>query len=217
MATKENKNAPEKNGDPLSSFLATADRFTSEFAAQAIAAAGQGEDFLVIQSTAEAFTGQTKRLTDYIRDVAGGIGAGPRQELNAFLRVQDAETIVNRALDVSKRILSPAGGAAAGTVSKGFLFWIDEIMNFLKKIFEKIWYLIFHSDPPDWILTILQIIDEFLNLLKSLLGGTFGYKVSQLADEFSRHEVNFLREMTALAAWRAAYTSGGPADDEGPA
>ena len=215
MATKENKNAPEKNGDPLSSFLATADRFTSEFAAQAVAAAGNGEDFLVIESTAEAFTGQTKRLTDYMREVATGIGAGQRQELNAFLRVQDAETIVNRALDVSKRILSPAGGPAAGTVSKGFLFWIDEIMNFIKKIFEKIWYLIFHKDPPAWILTILVIIDEFLNLLKSLLGGTFGHKVSQLADEFSRHEVNFLHEMTALAAWRAAYTSGGPADEEG--
>src|SRR4051812_23146106 len=136
MATKENKNAPEKTGDLLSSFLATADRFTSEFAAQAIAAAGEGEDFLVIQSTAEAFAGQTRRLTDYIREAATGISVGQRHELHAFLRVQDSEAIVNRALDVSKSVLSPA---SSGAVSKGFLFWIDEIMHFIKKIFTEIW------------------------------------------------------------------------------
>jgi hypothetical protein len=194
----------------LSSFLASVDKFTQGIAAQVMAVAGEGEDHLIIQSTGESFVVQTKRLTDYIREAAPVIAPGQRQELNMFLRVQDGDALVNRALDVSKRVLSQDGGP----VTTGFLSWIDEVMFTLKKIISEIWELIFHTKPPDWLITILQIIDELLNLLKTLLGGKFGLRTSQLADEFSRREVNFLHEMAALAALRAARRSGRATDDE---
>ena len=211
MNTKESKNPPpEKSVDPLSSFLASVDKFTQELAAQAIAVSGEGDDHLIIKSTGESFVAQTKRLTDYIREAARGVGPGQRHELNMFLRVQDGDALVNRALDVSGRVLSRGGGS----VTLGFFDWIDEVMYTLKKILTEIWELIFHTKPPDWLITILQIIDELLNLLKSLLGGRFGFRTSQLADEFSRREVNFLREMTALATLRAARMSGRTTDDD---
>jgi hypothetical protein len=209
---KESKNPPPDRVsiDPLSAFLACVDRFTEGIATQVIAVAGKGEDHLVIQSTGESFVLQTRRLTDYIRESAPGISAGQRHELNMFLRVQDGEALVNRALNVSSKMLAPGGPP----VTMGFLDWIDEVMHTLKKIISEIWELIFHTNPPEWLITILLIIDELLNLLKTLLGVKFGFRTSQLADEFSRAEVNFLHEMTALAGLRAARMSGRFADDE---
>jgi|ERR1044071_45748 hypothetical protein len=212
MSTKDSKPTITDKGitDPLSSFLASVDRFTQDISAQMTTAAGEGEDHLVIQSTAESFVAQTRRLTDYIREAAVGIAPAQRNELHIFLRVQDGEALVNRALDVAKKVLSPG----APPVTLGLLDWIDEVMATLKKIISEIWELIFHTKPPEWLITILQIIDELLNLLKTIFGTRFGFRASQLADEFSRREVNFLREMTALAALRAARMSGRNADDE---
>lgn len=214
MDAKESKNPPPDKGsaDPLNSFLASVDKFTQGIVAQVTAAAGEGEDHLIIQSTGESFVVQTRRLTDYIREAGRVIAPGQRQELNAFLRVQDGDALVNRALDVSKNVLSQDGA-----VTTGFLSWIDEVMHTLKKIISEIWELIFHTKPPDWLTTILVIIDELLNLLKTLFGGRFGLRTSQLADEFSRREVNFLHEMAALAELRAARKSGRAADDEASA
>ncbi len=212
MSAKESKNPPPEKGstDPLSSFLASVDRFTQGFTAQVVAVAGEGDEHLTIQATGESFVAQTKRLTDYIREAAPGIAPGQRHELHMFLRVQDGDALVNRALDVASKVLAPGGAP----VTMGFLSWIDEVMNTLKKILTEIWDLIFPTNPPAWLTTILKIIDELLNLLKTLLGGLFGLRTSQLADEFSRGEVNFLHEMAALASWRAARMSGRAGDDE---
>ncbi len=209
---KENKGAPpDRPGTgSLSSFLASVDKFTQGFAAHAVAVAGEGEERLIIQAAGQSFVAQTRRLTDYIREAAAQ--AAPRQlhELNMFLRVQDGEALVNRALEVSGKVLTPGGAP----VTMGFLSWIDEVMQTLKKIIRKIWQAIFHTAVPDWLDTILVIIDELLNLLKTLLGKRSGLPASQLADEFSRGEVNFLHEMAALAALEAAQAPRRGADDE---
>jgi hypothetical protein len=215
MSAKERKSLPRNNGstDLLSSFLASVDRFTQGITAQIVAAAGEGEDHLIIQSTGESFVTQTRRLTDYIREAAPAIAPGQRHELNMFLRVQDGEALVERTLNVSAQVLSPGGGP----VTLGFFDWIDEVMLTLKKIIYAIWDIIFHTKPPQWLIDILNIIDELLHLLKSLFGTRLGFRASQLADEFSRREVNFLREMAAVAALRAARMSGRAAEDEGSA
>jgi hypothetical protein len=215
MSAKERKSTPPNNGstEPLTSLLASVDRFTEGITAQIVAAAGEGEDHLIIQSTGESFVAQTRRLTDFIREAALGIAPAQRQDLNVFLRVQDGEALVERALNVSAQVLSPGGGP----VTLGFLDWIDEVMHALKKIIFAIWDIIFHTKPPDWLVDILNLIDELLNLLKDLFGTRLGFRSSQLADEFSRREVNFLREMAAVASLRAARMSGRAMEDEGSA
>jgi|ERR1043165_1790969 hypothetical protein len=212
MSVRERKGPPQdkSDADPLSSFLASVDRFSQEIASQIASAAGEGEDSLIIRSTGDSFVMQTRRLTDYMREAAPAIAPGQRNELNIFLRVQDGNALVDRTLDVSAKVLSPGGGP----VTLGFLDWIDEVMNALKKIITKIWELIFHTSPPDWLITILLLIDELLHLLKTLFGTRFGLRTSQLADEFSRREVNFLHEMAALAQLRAAWISGRATEDE---
>jgi hypothetical protein len=209
LAKRKSNARPDKdNSDPLSSFLASVDRFTETISAQILAAAGEGEERLIIQSTGESFVAQTRRLTEYIREVAPGIGPVQRRELEQFLRVQDGEALVERALRITAQTLS----AGSSGVTPGFLSWLNEIMLTLKKIVAEI--LALFGGMPDWLSTIFTIIDELLNLLKSLLGGLFGLKMSEVADQASKEEVNFLREMTALAELRAARTSRRPGDEE---
>lgn len=198
------------NGDALSSFLASVDRFVETVSAQALAAAGTGDQQLIIRSTGESLVAQTRRLTDYVREVAAGTSPVQRRELDQFLRVQDGDALVERALAVSEQVLS----GKAGPVTPGFFSWLDEHIHTLKKIILEILWLIFHGHIPLWILIILLIIDELINLLKTLTGGVFGLRMSEVADEASRAEVNFLREITALAALRGAQFSRRTNDDE---
>ena len=208
--TKKKTNArPDKdNSDPLSSFLASVDRFTETISAQIVAVAGEGEERLIIQSTGESFVAQTRRLTNYIRVVAPGISPIQRRELEQFLRVQDGDALVDRALRISAQKLSAGGGA----VTMGFLSWLNEIMATLKKILQEIFDLF--GGMPAWLWTIFIIIDELLNLLKTLLGGRFGLKMGEVADQASKEEVNLLHEMKAHAELRAARMSRRAGDDE---
>lgn len=209
MAKKKSNAHPDKDdSDPLSSFLASVDRFTETISAQILAAAGEGEDRLVIQSTGESFVAQTRRLTNYIREVAPGIAPIQRRELEQFLRVQDGDALVDRALRISAQTLS----AGSGAVTMGFLSWLNEIMATLKKILQEIFDLF--GGMPAWLWTILTIIDELLNLLKTLLGGRVGLKMSEVANQASQEEVNLLKEMKAHAELRAARTSRRAVDEE---
>jgi hypothetical protein len=184
------------------------DRFAETISAQALAAAGDGEDRLVIQSTGESFAIQSRKLTDYFREAATRIAPVQRRDLDQFLRVQDGEALVERALRVTEQTLSGGGGA----VTQGFLSWLNEIMHTLKKIAEEIGDIF--GGLPHWLEVIFLIIDELLNLLKTLIGGRFGLKMSEVADHASREEVNFLRELTALAELRAARRLGRKGEDE---
>lgn len=210
MAKKTTNERPDKGDrDLLNSFLASVDTFTETISAQILAVAAKGEDRLVIESAGESFVAQTRKLTNYIREVAPGIAPLQRRELEQFLRVQDGEALVDRTLRVATQALSAGGGA----VTMGFLSWLNEIMQTLKKIIQEI--LDLFGIAPDWLSTIFVIIDELLNLLKTLLGGAAGLKMSEVADQASREERNFLGEMTKLAELRATRMSRRAADDEG--
>jgi hypothetical protein len=125
--------APRGNGDLLSSFLASVDRFTETISTQILAAVGQGDDRLIIQSTGESFVAQTRRLTDYAREMASGVPPMQSRELNQFLRIQDGDALVERALRVSAQTLAAGGNA----VSAGFLGWLNEIVLTLKRSSER--------------------------------------------------------------------------------
>src|SRR5262249_10999788 len=171
---------------------------------------GTGDQQLIIRSTGESLVAQTRRLTDYVREVAAGTSPVQRRELDQFLRVQDGDALVERALAVSEQVLS----GKAGPVTPAFFSWLNEPIHTLKQIILDIQWLIFHGHIPLWILINLLIIDELINLLKTLTGGVFGLRMSEVADEASRAEVNFLREITALAALRGAQFSRRTNDDE---
>jgi hypothetical protein len=194
----------------LASFLASVDRFVETVNSQALAAAAAGEQQLIIGSMGESLVAQTRRLTGYVREVAAGISAVQRRELDQFLRVQDGDALVERALAVTEQVLA----GKAGPVTTGFFSWLDEVLFTLKKIILEILFIIFKGHIPLWVFIILLIIDELFNRWKTLVAGGFGLRMSEVADEASRAEVNFLREITALAALRGAQFSRRTNDDE---
>ena len=88
--------------------------------------------------------------------------------------------------------------------------WISQHLKELKKILQEIIQLIFdllHIPFPDWIVRIFDIIDQFLDLLLSLLAAVFGIEFRLAARQLSEQEVNFLREMAAFESVRAARAS----------
>jgi hypothetical protein len=207
--TRANAPADKGGGDLLKSFLASADQFVETIRAQALAAAGTGEERIIFQATGDSVVAQMRKLTDFVRESAVGIAADRRHELYQFLKVQDGEAIVSRALHVSAQVLS----GRAGNVTRGFFSWLNENIQTIKKIILAILNLIFRH-LPEWVNTIIVIIDELFNLLKGLLGGKLGLRMSDVTDDASREEVNFLREMTALAEWQAVGTSRRTKDDD---
>jgi len=207
--TKQKADRPADKDDALSSFLASADKFVETFNAQAVAAAGEGEERLLIQATGDSVVAQMRHLTDFVREAAAGIAPDRRRELQQFLRVQDGQAMVDRALHVSSQVLS----GRAGNVTRGFFSWLNENIQTIKKIIMAILHLIF-GHLPEWVTTIMVIIDELFNLLKGLLGGRLGLRMSDVTDDASREEVNFLREMTALAELQAVHASRRTTEDD---
>src|ERR1700686_5018223 len=131
MAKRNTNGRPSKadRNDSLSSFLGNVDRFAETVCKQIVGAAGDADEKLVIQSTAESFVAQMRRLTDYIRSAAATTTALQRRELEQFLSVQDGEALIERALRITAQTLSSGGG---GAVTQGFLSWLNENLMTIK-------------------------------------------------------------------------------------
>ena len=216
MAKRTTKASPPKDDSgALSSFLASVDRFTETISAQVAAVAPEGAKRLTIQATGESLVAQTRKLTDFVRESAARITPGQRRELDQGLRVQDAVAIVNRALILSEQVISTGSDAEPSAPGEpGFLGFLQEIFHLLKKILRWILELIFGAPLPPFWDKLLELLDELFKLLLILLGWLFGRRVSEVADELSRAEVNFLHELTALARLQAVGASGRAAEDE---
>jgi hypothetical protein len=187
-------------GDLLEPFLLSVENFVGQISALAAKAAPQGEHQVLIQSTGESLIGQTGRLLAFTRETASRLSAPQRVELSRFLRVQDGEAIASRAVEAAQQQLRE------GVVGR-LVHWIAQHLKELKKILLEILHIVFdllHIPWPDWLDRIVQIMDELLDLVLSLLADVFGIDFGRTARELSEQEVNFLREMAALESMKAA-------------
>ena len=183
----------------LESFLLSVENFVSQISAESIKAAAKGEQQVLIESTGESLIGQTGKLTAFIRETSGRLSTAQRVELDKFLQVQDGEASANRAVEVTRKLLAKG-------ILGNLVHWISQHLKELKKILEEILQFIFdllHIPYPDWIHRILEIIDEFLDLLLSLLADVFGLDFGFTARQLSEQEVNFLHELAAFESVRA--------------
>jgi hypothetical protein len=97
------------------------------------------------------------------------------------------------------------------------IHWISQHLKELKKIFSEILHLIcdlLHIPYPDWIDRLFQIIDEFFDLLISLLGEVFGIDIGRTSRQLSEQEVGFLREWAAFEAVRVVRAGRASNQDE---
>ncbi len=189
-----------QESDHLDAFLGGVENFVKQISAEAAKASPQGEQQVLIRSTGESLAGQTMKLTGFIRETAGRLSDAQRNDLNQFLRVQDGEAFAARGVEVARQQL------ARGVVGN-LIDWISQHFKELKKILSEILHFLFdllHISFPDWLDTIIRLLDEFLDLLLSLLADVFGIDFKVAARQLSEQEVNFLRETAAFEAVRAA-------------
>lgn len=197
---REAEPARTGDGDMLESFLLSVENFVGQISASAAQAAPQGEHQILIGSAGESLVGQTGKLTAFVRETATRLSGPQRVEFNRFLGVQDGEAIAKRAVAVAQQQMRE------GVVGK-LVHWLSQHLKELKKIFMEVLHFIFdllHIPMPGWLDRLLQIMDEFLDLLLSLLGDVFGIDFGRTARELSEQEVNFLRETAALESLKAA-------------
>ena len=190
--------------DLLETFLGSFENFVAEISAESVKAAPQGEQQILIQSTGESLVGQTNKITAYIRETAQRLSAPQRMELDRFLQVQDGAAYANRGVAVTRQVMK------GGIIGK-LLHWLSQHLKELKKILSEIVHFILdllHIPFPDWFDRLLQILDQFLDLLLSLLSEVFGIDFGRAAKQFSDQEVNFLREWAAFEAIRVVRASG---------
>jgi hypothetical protein len=187
-------------GDLLEPFLVSVENFVGQISAAAVKAAPQSEHQVLIQSTGESLVGQTGKLSTFIRETATRLSAPQRIELNRFLRVQDGEAIAKRGVEVAQQQLRE------GIVGR-LAHWIAQHLKELKKILLEILHILFdllHIPWPNWLDRIIQIMDQLLDLILSLLADVFGIDFGRTARELSQQEVNFLQETAALESMKAA-------------
>jgi hypothetical protein len=191
--------------------LLSVENFVGQISEESVRAAPQGEQQVLIRATGESLVGQTGKLTLFIRRKAGRLSAAQRSQLDEFLEVQDGETFANRGVEISKQLLSRG-------IIGNLVHWISQHLKELKKILTEILHFIFdllHIPYPAWIDKIALIIDEFSDLLLSLLSDVFGIDFRLAARQLSEQEVNFLREWAAFETLRAVRASRNPfAQDE---
>lgn len=196
--------------DLLESFLLSVENFVTQIGEEVVLSAPKGEQQVLIQATNASLIGQTNKLTVFIREIAGRLSSIQRSELDKFLRVQDGVTFANRSVAVTRQILR------SGIIGS-LLHWISQHFKELKKILSEIVHFILdllHIPYPDWLDKLLQILDQFMDLLLSLLGEVFGIDFTRTARQLSEHEVCFLHEWAAFEAVRIIRANGRSANQD---
>lgn len=202
--TKKNPTDRKPTEDLLQAFLGSFENFVTEISAESVKAAPQGEAQILIQSTGESLVGQINKITAYVRETAERLSAPQRMELDRFLQVQDGVAYANRGVAVTRQVMK------GGIIGK-LLHWLAQHLKELKKIISEILHFILdllHIPYPDWFDRLLQILDQFLDLLLSLLSEVFGIDFGRAAKQFSDMEVNFLNQWAAFEAVRVVRASG---------
>jgi hypothetical protein len=198
------RKSPRPEDDLLESFLGAFENFVTQVGSHCIEAAPKGEQRVMVQATADSLVGQTRKVMIFVRQMSGQLSRPQRVELDRFLLVQDGVAIAERGAAVSGEVLR------TGIIGK-LLHWLAQHFKELKKILSEIIHFILellHIPYPDWLDKLFQLLDQFLDLLLSLLGEVFGIDFGRTARQLSDQEVNFLREWAAFEAIRVVRASG---------
>lgn len=133
----------------------------------------------VIRSLGGTLENQFIELSSYMRDRARRLSSQQRQEVEQFLRISSAVTLVAGGSGLAKNLASPV-------VRIG----LSNIINEIKKIIQHLG--IFGITLPSWVIPLLLLIDEIIHDL-------FGIGSPRLANTLSRMEQNYLAELTHLS------------------
>lgn len=134
-------------------------KFVGDYSAKAVEAVRDDPDIHpTVVILARSATASSRALSDELQTIYESGGAATRANTERQLRLSGGLALVQAANEAV---------AAPGANSKGVLGWLSLIVHFLKKLIS-----ILFPDIPKWLQLLLDFIDELLEALQHLLGGT---------------------------------------------
>lgn len=208
------KGAVPEDKPSLESFLSSFEWFAAEVSKLAVDSAPEGSEQDLLVSTGGSLLGQTQRLTQFTIAKHALLSKNQQAEVAELLGVMNGEEFARETIATAQQIMARA---PRGALLNKFLHWLGQNFKELKKIILELLHFIFDLlgiSWPNWLDRLIQILDQFLDLLLTLLGDLFGLDFGQIAASLSQQEVNFTRELTAFEVLRNASRGFTPAIDE---
>jgi len=173
----------------------------------AIEAVGDDPDALLIETTSENVQEAFKRAFKKINVAYDRTGSLAKTEAADFLEVSNA---LNHVRSTEKVAVSAFKAKLFGG---SFWGWLKQNIIEIKKLIGLLLDALGLHKIAEWWKKWETLIDEFLALLLSIIGGVLGFNKVALAKEFSQREVNYHNEMAALER-RLIVSRGFEPDDD---
>ncbi|HYC99032.1 hypothetical protein [Brevundimonas sp.] len=196
---------PDAGGDAFSEFLKEAETFVASMLEDIAKAVGANDDAPLIASHGVALREQMARLVEATRGRYAGGNAASRRMADDFMKAQAGTTLARNARTTFR------AGVAKGLFGDGIFAWLESNLEEIKKIILAIWDLF--GDVPEWVNTLVQLIDEILKMILGLFGGILGRNRSKIMSDLSEQEVQFWNEIAARKRYVLA-AAGGAAERE---
>jgi hypothetical protein len=173
----------------LESFLAAFSQLPQKVVDSMLAQSGDEDQKTVITAYGDVLIEQVAQLCNYVRAATPKLSAQGQVEVDTFLRLSAANTLLRSANSVASNLASPSSRIGISSI-------FHEIKKIVRKLLE-----IFGITLPKWLDGLLNLIDEILDWLVSV-------GILHLASTLSRSHQNYLAELALLSrleresAWR---------------
>jgi len=179
------------DGDRFDGYLRAFESFFNTVGRELTSAAGEAPEAVLVTQVADALGDQVTSFVGY---------------LESSLRTTALSAETRDLLDVQRvsELARTAEVALQQSIARGFLgqslwWWLDFIAELIKKLVDAIW-----PNAPKWIIAILDIIDEMLELLKGIFTAVQGVSPTEVHAAGAALRVNSYNEQEAMVRLQAA-------------
>jgi hypothetical protein len=185
----------------LEEFLREAESFLTSTLDTIVKAIGDADDAPLILAHGGAAQDQLAKITQHVRSSYQSANVELRRDVDHFMQTQSATTLARNGQAALKKV------AAKGLFGDGIFGWVETIMHEIKKLIAWLSKM-FHW--PDWITSLLELLDEIIHEVLGLFGGILGRSRSKIMTELSSLEVEFWDQLAAHRRFIAAANGARP-------
>jgi hypothetical protein len=178
----------------LDKFLGMTEQFVANLSFGATAAAADSDAREIVMGLCSTVTAQFQEVAVYIKSETAKLGPALKSEAARILRLQGADTLLSSNLLSARQINSTEKVMGLA----GIIREVKKILGMLLEIL---------NIKPKWWDKLVNLIDELINLILSLL-------FPSLAKSLSDAEVSYLQELRAVRRLESADNSRGTRNDD---
>jgi hypothetical protein len=174
-----------RNNSLLENFIVLIEQIPQDIVNAAIKHSNDEDEKAIINSFAPTVINQFKEVAAHLTEISGTAPKQKMADAEKFLKLSSGVTLAS-----NLKLALPSIGSIIGKLG------IDGIIKEIKKIITTL-LEIFHINLPDWVLPLVNLIDE---IIADILGGG----IIKVKTALSQAEQNYLAELTQLAKLQKA-------------